>query len=146
MLQDLIDLAKLYLQKWFGSVKITQRGNSISISRQYFSDNAKLLARSLAEHTKVEAFDNEDLINSILNEKLEKALSNIFTEQLINDAITNASVRFKAKELIGKSILKRVERDASAIVDEALGDLEDNYDITNAVREHTIKRIKGVFK
>jgi len=149
-MEELIELAKLYLKKWFGGTKVTSKNNSISISQKngILRVNGKLID-SITKECDDECYtplEVETAINKVLTPKIEAAIFKIFTDQMIDDALRESNVYSDSKRIIGQKIRNRIIRDADNIVDEALGDLEDSIELTGHIRRHVLTTLKGVFR
>ena len=133
------------LYEWIKKIEISQFKDKLLISKSKHSFDLSAFTNAFRGEGH-EAFEIEDQMNLILKTRIEVALSKIFTDDMIEQAIQMANVEEIAKEKIGKAIKTRVERDASEIVDEALGDLEDNYEITSEVRNFVTNKLKNAFR
>lgn len=132
------------LYEWFKKIKFEPFKQKLQISKPKSPFNMSAFADGF-RGSEYEAFDIEDKMNAILQTRLEKAISIIFSDEMIVKALIEANVIGTAKECIGKEINRIVKRDASAIVEEALEDLEDNFEITYAVKKFVENKIKDSF-
>lgn len=87
--------------------------------------------------------DAEPLADSIVEKRIREKFDKILSDDLIEEALNEANLREYIKTLLRSKIKYQVERQAFSIVSEALEDLDEDYDITNAIRQGTIKRIKA---
>ena len=147
-LSDVIELAKLYLKKWFSGVQISVNNDHLKISKQKMSfENFPIdIIKPDNESFDNESFDIENKMNSILTSKLEKAVEDIFTDDMIQIALIESDVIKTVKTKIGAAIKAIVIRDAHHIVNEALGNLENNFKITNKIEKYVENKILKVFE
>jgi len=132
------------LYEWIKKINFTQFRDKLMISKSKHPFDLSAFSAPFRGEDH-EAFDIEDQMNFILKTRIENAISKIFTDEMIEQAIQMAGVEEIAKEKIGKAIKARVERDASDIVDEALGDLEDNFAITSQIENYVTTKLLQTF-
>jgi len=135
------DIAVDFINKIFG--KKAGGNNSIIINGQKVQTNGQLSANAEPYQKLQRAVDIEQ---SIIENKIKlKALKTI-----TDDDLDKAFKDLKIDEIITSTLLVKiaesVKKQAYYIVDEALEDLEDNYEIKRAIKNKVVNTITGAFK
>ena len=133
-----------FLKEWF-NCEFKMENGKVVIRRVKNEKYFEQLGHIGLQHIIDESI-SEEYIDYNISSKIKEVVSELFTKDLINDAIIENDIEKKIKIVIAREINKRIIRDAPHIVNEALGNLEDKTEITLAVRTSVINKMKNSIK
>jgi len=132
------DVGKEFVKKIFGEMFHTPEDSDNTIIKTNIKSKV-----SYSEDKLQQQINNEEAI--ITNKIKLKAIKSI-TDSMLDKAFNEANLDEYIKSIIQLKVTEKIKYKAYYIVDEALEDIENNFEIKRTIRTSIIEKIKSAFK